>query len=279
VREKRRDYRRFGTVGTQFTVRLNPPSDLDLNPIDHFLDRIDDVFNHVLQDVQDSDMEGVAIRNEVNQSDKPIGLSFRRAQSPGDVMWSVLEKVTQSNSRYNALDTLTIEVHAVRMPAGFGGIKTKGRPLGVMAHLKKSIITVKVETNCLAHALIIAVAKITKDPNYMQGRKIRKVVDNLLATTGINLENGGVISELERFQDHFEQYKIVVYTGLNCDSIVYEGQVETSDRFNLLYDETTRHYHVIGSLAGAVAKQFVCKVCGKECRRGAAHTCDQTCSD
>jgi hypothetical protein len=51
------------------------------------------------------------------------------------------------------------------MPAGFGGIKTKGRPLGVMAHLKRSIIEVKAERKCLAHALIIAIAKVTKDPN------------------------------------------------------------------------------------------------------------------
>jgi hypothetical protein len=126
VCEIRRDCRRFGTVGKQFTVLLNPPSDLDLNPIDHFLASINELFEHVLHDVQYSDMVGVAIRNEVNQSDKPIGLSFRRRdQISGDVIWSVLEKVTQSNSRFNALDTLTIEVHAVRMPAGFGCIKTK----------------------------------------------------------------------------------------------------------------------------------------------------------
>jgi hypothetical protein len=120
VREIRWEYRRFGTVGKQFTVRHNPPSDLDLNPIENFLDSINDVFDHVLQDVQDSDMVGVAIRNEVNQSDKQIGLSFRRRdQISGDVIWSVLGKVTQSNAKFNALDTLTIEVHVVRMPAGF----------------------------------------------------------------------------------------------------------------------------------------------------------------
>jgi hypothetical protein len=201
VREIRRDYRRFGTVGKQFTVHLNPSSDLDLNPIDHFPASINDVFHHVFQDAQDSDMVVVAIRNEVNQNDKPIGLSFRRRdQISGDVNWSVLEKVTQSNSRFNALDTLTIEVHAVRMPAGFGGIKTKGRPLGVMAHLKRSIVEVKAETNCLAHTLIIAIAKITNDPNYnsyRRGYKIHQVVDNLLATTWINLENGAVFPNLK----------------------------------------------------------------------------------
>jgi hypothetical protein len=64
----------------------------------------------------------------------------------------VLEKVTQSNFRFNALDTLAIEVHAVKMPVEFrgDGIKTKGRPLTIMAHLKRSIIEFKAEANCLA---------------------------------------------------------------------------------------------------------------------------------
>jgi hypothetical protein len=100
----------------------------------------------------------------------------------------VFEKVSQSNSRFNALDTLTIEVNSVRIPGGFAGDgrKTKVRPLQVMAHLKKSIIEVKTEANCLAHALIIAVARITKDLDYIayrNGSKIRHVVDNLLKTT------------------------------------------------------------------------------------------------
>jgi hypothetical protein len=155
--------------------------------------------------VQDSDKVGVAIRNEVNQSDKPIGLIFRRRdQISGDIIWSMLKKVSQSNSRFNVLDTSTIEVHAVRMPAGFGGsIKTKGRPLTVLAHLKRSIIEVKARTNRLVHALIIAIDRITKDPNYTayrKGRKIHPIIDNLLATTGINLANGTEFPNSSRFK-------------------------------------------------------------------------------
>lgn len=67
----------------------------------------------------------------------------------------------QSNSRFNAMDTLVVTVNYVRMPVGFGGIKTRGRSLSVMAHLKKNIVEVKAENNCLAHALIIAIAKLT----------------------------------------------------------------------------------------------------------------------
>jgi hypothetical protein len=68
-------------------------------------------------------MERVGIRNLVNQSDKPIGLSFRlREQMSGDVIWILFEKVLQSNSQFNALETLTIDVLAVKIPVGFRGM-------------------------------------------------------------------------------------------------------------------------------------------------------------
>ena len=73
------------------------------------------------------------------------------------------------NARFNALDTLRVVLHSVRMPVccGFRGVKTIGKPLSVMAHFKKNIVQVKTEKNCLAHALIIAIAKLTNDPDYV----------------------------------------------------------------------------------------------------------------
>jgi hypothetical protein len=197
----------------------------------------------------------------------------------------VFERVTQSNARFNALDALTIVVHSVGMPVGFGGgraIKNIGRPLSVMAHIKTGIIEVKAERNCLIHALVIAIAKATNDPNYNSyklGYKIRLAVQKLLTTTGIDLSQGAGIAEIERLQDHFQEYKIMVYEGLNYDNIIFEGRVDSPTRINLLYDEVTRHYHVIGSQTDAMAKQFVCKGCGKNCRRDSTHTRYQTCSD
>jgi len=84
------------------------------------------------------------------------------------VIWSVFEKVAQSNARFNALDKLVVTVHSVRMSGGHGGgdgIATKGMPLEFMARLKKSIVQVRAESNCLAHALVIAKAKVDGDPN------------------------------------------------------------------------------------------------------------------
>jgi ribosome-associated translation inhibitor RaiA len=79
----------------------------------------------------------------------------------------MFEKVAQSNARFNAMDRLVVVIHSVRMPVGFGrtALGTKGRPLANMAHLKSSIIEVKAENNCLAHALIIAIARMNKELN------------------------------------------------------------------------------------------------------------------
>ena len=133
-------------------------------------------------------------------------------------------------------------IHSVKMPVGFGkaAVKSKGRPLSVMAHVKYSIISVKAETNCLAHALIITIARLSKYPNYnsyRNGCKIRPEVKHLLQTTGIDLQNGDGVHEIQQFQDHFSEYKIDVYGGLNCEDIIFEGRVISEKRFNLLYDD------------------------------------------
>jgi hypothetical protein len=116
-------------------------------------------------------------------------------------------------------------IHSVKMPIGNGGggIPTKGRPLETMAHLKTSNVKVKAEENCLAHVLIITIARLTNDPDYKaygQERKILPVVDHLFAMTGIDLTNGGVVPELIRFQEHIKEYRIVVFGGLKCKDLV-----------------------------------------------------------
>ena len=93
-----------------------------------------------------------------------------------------------------------------------------------MAHLKRSIIEVRTEENFLAPALVVVIARLNKDPNYtayMKGCKIRRMVQ-LLEDIAIDLKNGGGIPALNRFQEHFHEFKIVVYSGLNCDNIMYQ---------------------------------------------------------
>ena len=62
-----------------------------------------------------------------------------------------------------------------------------------MAKLKRSVVELKAEDICLALALILAIAKVDKYPNYESfrlGYKIRPVVRSFLDTTGIDLSGG-----------------------------------------------------------------------------------------
>jgi hypothetical protein len=61
----------------------------------------------------------------------------------------------------------------------------------------------------------------------------------LLETTGINLDRGGGISELAQFQDYFKEYRFVVFSGLNCEDIMFDGQVQTGKRITSFM--TTSH--------------------------------------
>ena len=120
-----RQYRRYNAVGTQLTVRLLPPAD-NSDPVGHFLASVNELFEYALQDVSDGDMLGITIQNQVNQNDKPIGISFRRKdQLTGEVIWSVFEKMSQSSARFNVLDRLVVTVHSVKMPVGFGRVALK----------------------------------------------------------------------------------------------------------------------------------------------------------
>jgi len=89
-------YRRFNAKGTQFVVRLFPPSG-DTDTFSHFLARLNDLFRHALQNLNESYMVGITIQNRENQNDKPIGNSFRRMdQVAGEDILSQIQKVSQS---------------------------------------------------------------------------------------------------------------------------------------------------------------------------------------
>ena len=86
--EQAKEYRRFNTWEHNGSSGLNPLYwDRSCN---HFLASVNEWFAHVLQNVRNGHMVGITKHNEVKQSDKPIGISFRRKdQLSGDVIWSV----------------------------------------------------------------------------------------------------------------------------------------------------------------------------------------------
>ena len=103
--EINRQYRRFNAEGSQLPVRLLPPIvGEDINPVSHFLSSVTDLFEYALRNRNDSDMVGITITNEVNVRDKDVGISFiRKDQITPEVIWSVFEKVAQSNSTHKMI--------------------------------------------------------------------------------------------------------------------------------------------------------------------------------
>ena len=138
-----------------------------------------------------------------------MDISFRRRdQLKPDVVWGVLGKVVQSNARFGLSDRLEVHLDHVRKPAGNGkrAEKTKGRSLDVLSEIKRSIVIVQTANFCLAHFLIITMAKVNGNPKYKSnrnGRGLKQLVQDLLTVSSDNLTNGGGFKELKQFQNTF----------------------------------------------------------------------------
>ena len=46
---------------------------------------------------------------------------------------------------------------------------------------------------------------------------------------------------------------------------MFEGQVDSPKKSNLLYDDVEQHYRVIGNITGAMANRVKCNACNKSC--------------
>jgi hypothetical protein len=85
---------------------------------------------------------------------------------------------------------------------------------------------VKARPQCLAHALVIAIARLNLDPLYKSFRSgylLAEPVSELLKASSVDLTNGCNIPELQQFQAHLPDYKIVVYEGFSPDRLIFSG--------------------------------------------------------
>jgi len=106
------------------------------------------LINYVVDDMPVRDLVGLRIHTIENVQDKVVGISLRRrGQLIPDVVWAVLCKAIQSNARFGLSDRLEVHVDRIRMPAGNGGVRTKGQSLNVLSAFKKGIVVVKAALN------------------------------------------------------------------------------------------------------------------------------------
>jgi hypothetical protein len=131
----------------------------------------------------------------------------------------------------------------------------------------------------MAHALIIAMARVNGDPKYelyRHGKCMKKPVEDLLVASGVDLSNGGGLEELEQFQVYLSDYKIIMFNALKTDSVIFSGYSVSTKKLYLLYDSDSRHYNVITNLKAAMAKRYMCEAC--DSLYDNTHKCDKKCS-
>ena len=114
---------------------------------------------------------------------------------------------------------------------------------------------------------------------YRQDTKIRPVVQTLLQTIEIDLSNGAGIHEIFTLQEYFREYRIIVYHGLSCEDVKFEGLVDAFKRINLHYENVERYYQVINKFKGAMARRYLCRCRNNSCASNVRHACDQTFSE
>ena len=134
-----------------------------------------------------------------------------------NLYWAVLGKVIQSNARFGLSDRLEVHLDHVRMPVGNGREKTKGRSLGVLSAIKKSIVVVKAAFLCMAHALVIAMARVNSDPkyeSYRHGRCLNIPVEELLKALVLIYPMAEALKNFSSFKTTFRIIKLLCLMDL-----------------------------------------------------------------
>ncbi|KAJ8965523.1 hypothetical protein NQ317_019537, partial [Molorchus minor] len=200
-----------------------------------------------------------------------------------DDVWDVISSVYQSNSTGLNTDTFCLGMTSVRMPAGKGKHSAKVyNTFNDECGKRRGIIVINNKDNmCLPRALVVAIACVSKDPDQIKVRRdIRKIqtqrAAQLCTDVGIVIpEKGCGIPELQKFQEHFNNYNIVVYNyGTKGRDTIFKGPVE-GPSLNLIYHEG--HFNVITSLTAAFACGYYCKECNIPYNVKNKHRCGGTC--
>ena len=128
------------------------------------------IFRHLLNDVTEdmNDQDQVRFVLRSDQLNTPISMPFMPViQLTPEKVFSQIERVIQSNRDFRLNDTVVVDIIHVEAPQGSGRSKCTILNIKDFLHKKKSIIIIQNNDNlCLARALVVAIAKIEKDPNY-----------------------------------------------------------------------------------------------------------------
>ena len=90
------------------------------------------------------------------------------------------------------------------------------------------------------------------------------------------MSSGGGFHELQQFQEHLSDYKIIVFDVWNPDSVMFCGNSLSAKKLYLLYYRNLGDNSVITNLKGAMTKKYICNVCDSLYDK--TYECDKVCS-
>ena len=276
--------KKFRMTATDHTIRFNNVlSELDL--IESY-ERTFAIFEHLLNDVTRDMNEKDQVRFVLrfDQLDTPISLPFMAAeQLTTERVFSQIERVIQSNRDFRLNDTVTIDMIHVEAPQGSGRSKRTTLNIREYLHKKGSVITIKNNDNlCLARALVVAIAKIEKDPKYKilaDSRWVPQQTKAMELHRAANVPFGPCgLAEVKMFQKYLTNYEINIVSGNHNDSIIYPPEPSTSNDVTPIYLYLhDNHYDVITSMPGFLSTSYYCRKCNKSYCKNTDHLCDAMC--
>ena len=276
--------KKFRMTATDHTIRFNNVlSELDL--IESY-ERTQAIFEHLLNDVtrdmNEKDQVRFVLRSD--QLDTPISMPFMAAeQLTTERVFSQIERVIQSNRDFRLNDTVTIDIIHVEAPQGSGRSKRTTLNIREYLHKKGSVITIKNNDNlCLASALVVAIARIEKDPKYKILINSRKTAQQMKAmelhwAANVPFSPCG-LPEVDLFQKYLTNYEINVVSGNHNDSIIYPPKPSINNNVTPIYLYLhDNHYDVITSMPGFLSTSYFCHKCNKPYCKNSDHLCDAMC--
>ena len=284
---KKHHSKKFGMTATDHTVRFNNVlAQVDLLE-SH--ERTQAIFHHLIEDItwdmDKKDQVRFVLRSE--QLDTPISIPFLPVeQLTTERVFSQIERVIQSNQEFRLNDTVTVYIIHVVAPQGSGKSGLKRTTLNIREYLKKkgSVITINNDDNlCLARALAVSIARIEKDPKYVQIKDSRRPVQlqralDLHRAANVPLGPCGM-DEVKLFQQYLTSYQIIVVSGDHNNSIIYPSKPPPNpdEKQSIYLYFHANHFDVITSIPGFLNRSYFCHRCHKSYSNTADHVCPAMC--
>ena len=242
--------------------------------------------NRAFQHLSDRLTSDIAPHDQVrlilnsHQLDKSISLPFlQRDRLTPERFLAAVERVVQSNDQFTLDDSVSVNVVHVEMPQGAGRKRRDVVNLESFLRKKDCIVQIKNKDDlCCARAIVVAKAKLDKDPHYEAIRKKNRAMQTRLArelheSAGVSLGSCG-IPEIKKFQAALPDYQLNVISKEHLNALVYSGP--EAEKHLYLYHHDN-HYDVITSMPAFLARKQYCHRCKKGFDKITDHPCGDLC--